>query len=84
MVPTYHFTRKGGLRFFYKNESFPDRISLNRNQLGSGGNDVDLPNMLGIFAARGPSFKTAGKLGGDKPEIKTVDMYPLLAKLVGV
>ncbi|KAI8855361.1 alkaline-phosphatase-like protein [Chytridium lagenaria] len=73
-----------GYTFFYRNESFPDRISLNRNQLGSGGYDVDLPNMLGIFAARGPSFKIAGKLGGDKPEIKTVDMYPLLAKLVGV
>ncbi|KAJ3216250.1 hypothetical protein HDU67_009760 [Dinochytrium kinnereticum] len=73
-----------GFTFFYKNESFPTRVSLNRNQLGSAGYVADDPDMLGVFAAKGPSFRSALVVGGDKAVIRTLDVYPLLAKLLGV
>ncbi|KAJ3118166.1 hypothetical protein HDU96_003453 [Phlyctochytrium bullatum] len=83
-IPPIAIMPNEGYTFFYRTERSPDRVNLEKNQLGAGGYDVDAASMIGIFAARGPSFKTAGAVGGDKPVIRTVDIYPLLTKLIGV
>ncbi|MCD9028250.1 ectonucleotide pyrophosphatase/phosphodiesterase [Luteimonas sp. BDR2-5] len=47
---------------------------------GSHGYDPDLPSMRAIFIARGPSFRRGVTL----PGFDNVDVYPLLARLLGV
>ena len=47
---------------------------------GSHGFDPALPSMRAIFLARGPAFRS----GVEMPAFDNVDVYPLLAKLVGI
>lgn len=47
---------------------------------GSHGYDPELPSMRAIFIARGPSFGSGVQL----PAFENVDVYPLLAHLLGV
>jgi predicted AlkP superfamily pyrophosphatase or phosphodiesterase len=47
---------------------------------GSHGFDPQLPSMRAIFLARGPGFRDGVRL----PAIENVDVYPALAKLVGI
>ncbi|MGO1001500.1 alkaline phosphatase family protein [Lysobacter sp. CA196] len=47
---------------------------------GSHGFDPALPSMRAIFVARGPAFKP----GATIPAIDNVDVYPLLARLIGI
>ncbi|ALN61856.1 phosphodiesterase-nucleotide pyrophosphatase [Lysobacter antibioticus] len=47
---------------------------------GSHGFDPALPSMRAIFVARGPAFKP----GTTIPAIDNVDVYPLLARLIGI
>ena len=48
--------------------------------LGAHGFDPALPSMRGMFIASGPAFRRGVQL----PVIDNVDVYPLLARLVGV
>jgi predicted AlkP superfamily pyrophosphatase or phosphodiesterase len=47
---------------------------------GSHGYDPALPVMRALFVARGPAFRAGARL----PVFDNVDVYPLLARLVGV
>ena len=47
---------------------------------GSHGYDPALPSMRALFIARGPSFVPSARL----PAFDNVDVYPLLARLLGV
>ncbi|GAB6195124.1 alkaline phosphatase family protein [Lysobacter xanthus] len=47
---------------------------------GSHGYDPSLPSMRAIFVAEGPSFRR----GVELPTFDNVDVYPLLARLLGV
>lgn len=47
---------------------------------GSHGYDPALPSMRAIFLARGPAFRRGATL----PAFDNVDVYPLLARLVGI
>jgi predicted AlkP superfamily pyrophosphatase or phosphodiesterase len=47
---------------------------------GSHGFDPQLPSMRAIFLARGPGFRDGVRV----PAIGNVDVYPVLAKLVGI
>jgi predicted AlkP superfamily pyrophosphatase or phosphodiesterase len=47
---------------------------------GSHGYDPALPSMRAVFIARGPSFAVGKQL----PPFDNVDVYPLLARLVGI
>ena len=47
---------------------------------GSHGFDPHLPSMRAVFLARGPAFRRGVRI----PAIDNVDVYPLLAELVGV
>jgi predicted AlkP superfamily pyrophosphatase or phosphodiesterase len=47
---------------------------------GSHGFDPQLPSMRAIFLARGPGFRDGVRV----PAIENVDVYPVLAKLVGI
>ena len=47
---------------------------------GSHGFDPALPSMRALFIAHGPAFRPGTVL----PPIENVDVYPLLARLVGV
>ena len=47
---------------------------------GSHGFDPALPSMRALFVAHGPAFRR----GVELPPIENVDVYPLLARLVGV
>jgi predicted AlkP superfamily pyrophosphatase or phosphodiesterase len=47
---------------------------------GSHGYDNALPSMRAVFIARGPSFKQGQTIEG----FDNVDVYPLLARLLGV
>ena len=47
---------------------------------GSHGYDPVLPSMRAVFIARGPAFKAGAQL----PAIDNVDVYPLLAHLLGL
>ena len=47
---------------------------------GSHGYDPQLPSMRAVFIARGPAFKRGARI----PAIDNVDVYPLLARLVGI
>ena len=47
---------------------------------GSHGFDPELPSMRALFIAHGPAFRPGTVL----PPIENVDVYPLLARLVGV
>ncbi|MGY0632610.1 alkaline phosphatase family protein [Luteimonas sp. A478] len=47
---------------------------------GSHGYDPTLPSMRAIFIANGPSFASGKRI----PAIDNVDVYPLLARLIGV
>ncbi|KAJ3061124.1 hypothetical protein HDU98_002969, partial [Podochytrium sp. JEL0797] len=50
---------------------------------GSAGYLNTLPSMQGVFAGYGPAFKsTGGSVSGNA--VRTVDVYAVLAKLVGV
>ncbi|MEG2804987.1 ectonucleotide pyrophosphatase/phosphodiesterase [Stenotrophomonas sp.] len=57
--------------------SLAKRMPGNR---GSHGYDNALPSMRAVFIARGPSFKQGEVL----PGFDNVDLYPLLARLLGV
>lgn len=48
--------------------------------LGTHGFDIADPRMHAIFIARGPAFKS----GVTIPAFRNVDIYPLLAKLLGI
>jgi predicted AlkP superfamily pyrophosphatase or phosphodiesterase len=47
---------------------------------GSHGYDPALPSMRAIFLARGPAFRRGARL----PPFENVDVYPLLARLLGI
>ncbi|QDH69548.1 alkaline phosphatase family protein [Marilutibacter alkalisoli] len=47
---------------------------------GSHGFDPDLPSMRAIFIARGPAFRNGAVI----PAFDNVDVYPLLARLIGI
>lgn len=47
---------------------------------GSHGYDPDLPSMRALFVARGPAFRS----GVEIPAFDNVDVYPLLARLLGI
>lgn len=47
---------------------------------GSHGFDPALPSMRALFIARGPSFRSGATL----PAFDNVDVYPLLARLLGI
>ena len=47
---------------------------------GSHGYDPALPSMRALFIARGPAFRAGARL----PVFDNVDVYPLLARLLGV
>lgn len=47
---------------------------------GSHGFDPALPSMRALFIARGPSFRSGAML----PAFDNVDVYPLLARLLGI
>ena len=49
-------------------------------QKGEHGYDNDDPNMRALFVARGPAFRR----GLVVPEFDNVDVYPLLAKILGI
>jgi predicted AlkP superfamily pyrophosphatase or phosphodiesterase len=49
-------------------------------KLGSHGYDADDPLMAALFVAHGPAFRK----GAVQPAFDNVDIYPLLARLVGV
>jgi predicted AlkP superfamily pyrophosphatase or phosphodiesterase len=47
---------------------------------GSHGYDPDLPSMRAVFIARGPAFREGLVI----PAFDNVDVYPLLARLIGI
>ncbi|WP_027081525.1 ectonucleotide pyrophosphatase/phosphodiesterase [Luteimonas mephitis] len=47
---------------------------------GSHGYDLALPSMRALFVARGPAFRQ----GAEIPAFDNVDVYPLLARLLGI
>jgi predicted AlkP superfamily pyrophosphatase or phosphodiesterase len=47
---------------------------------GSHGYDPALPSMHALFVARGPAFRQ----GAEIPAFDNVDVYPLLARLIGI
>ncbi len=47
---------------------------------GSHGFDPDLPDMRAVFIAQGPAFRSGVTLAG----FDNVDLYPMLARLIGV
>ena len=47
---------------------------------GAHGYDEDAPEMAGLFVANGPSFGKGAKI----PAFDNVDVYPMLARLLGV
>lgn len=47
---------------------------------GSHGYDPALPSMHAVFFARGPAFRSGARL----PAIESVDVYPLLMRLLGL
>jgi predicted AlkP superfamily pyrophosphatase or phosphodiesterase len=49
-------------------------------KLGSHGYDADDPLMAALFVAHGPAFRK----GAVQPAFDNVDIYPLLARLIGV
>ena len=51
-----------------------------RHARGSHGFDPELPSMRALFIAHGPAFRAGAQL----PVFDNVDVYPLLARLVGV
>jgi predicted AlkP superfamily pyrophosphatase or phosphodiesterase len=51
-----------------------------RHARGSHGFDPELPSMRALFVAHGPAFRAGAQL----PVFDNVDVYPLLARLVGV
>jgi predicted AlkP superfamily pyrophosphatase or phosphodiesterase len=59
-------------------------IAGNRTWRASGGGrhgyDNALPSMRTIFIARGPAFRSGARI----PEFNNVDVYPLLARVLGV
>lgn len=59
-------------------------ISANRTWRASGGGrhgyDNALPSMRTIFIARGPEFRSGARI----PEFNNVDVYPLLARVLGL
>ncbi|KAJ3109513.1 hypothetical protein HDU97_005170 [Phlyctochytrium planicorne] len=85
-IPPITLVPNEGYTFAYKTENIGlGRVSLNPNQFGAAGYAFDEEtggNMVGVFAGRGPSFKSGFVSGGSK--IRTVDIYPLLTKLIGV
>ncbi len=56
------------------------RTPKDRLNRGSHGYDNALPSMRAVFVAAGPSFRRGATL----PAFDNVDVYPLLAKLLGV
>jgi len=56
------------------------RVPKERLNRGSHGYDNVLPSMRAVFVAAGPSFRRGATL----PAFDNVDVYPLLAKLLGV
>lgn len=54
--------------------------SPRRHVRGSHGYDPALPSMAAVFVADGPSFRDGARL----PVFDNVDVYPLLARLLGV
>lgn len=63
-------------------DATPERFIARRppGTRGSHGYDPQLPSMRAIFIARGPSFGSGVRL----PPFDNVDVYPLLARLLGV
>lgn len=61
---------------------FPEKAAKRPRQAsrGSHGFDPALPSMRAIFLARGPSFRS----GVELPAFDNVDVYPLLARLIGI
>ncbi|MEO8012010.1 MAG: ectonucleotide pyrophosphatase/phosphodiesterase [Dokdonella sp.] len=60
-----------------------DRATVAREKhfsLGEHGYDIDHPEMRSLFVGSGPAFRTGVVL----PPFDNVDVYPLLAKLLGV
>lgn len=51
-----------------------------RHARGSHGYDPELPSMRALFVGHGPAFRAGAQL----PVFDNVDVYPLLARLVGV
>ena len=56
------------------------RNAEGRRDAGAHGYDPDLPSMRAVFLAHGPAFRRGLRL----PVFDNVDVYPLLARLVGV
>ncbi|MGH8081248.1 MAG: alkaline phosphatase family protein, partial [Lysobacter sp.] len=58
-----------------------DKVKTSPNRArGSHGYDPALPSMRAIFLARGPAFKRSGTLA----PFDNVDVYPLMARLLGI
>ncbi|WP_062354727.1 ectonucleotide pyrophosphatase/phosphodiesterase [Pseudoxanthomonas mexicana] len=56
------------------------RVPTDRLNRGSHGYDNALPSMRAVFVAAGPSFRHGATL----PAFDNVDVYPLLAELLGI
>ena len=56
------------------------RVPETMNDRGAHGFDHEAPEMAALFIAHGPAFRTGAVL----PSFDNVDVYPLLARLVGV
>ncbi|WP_158982264.1 ectonucleotide pyrophosphatase/phosphodiesterase [Lysobacter panacisoli] len=61
---------------------YPDKLARRSPQAtrGSHGFDPALPSMRALFVARGPSFVPGARV----PAFDNVDVYPLLAHLLGI
>lgn len=64
-------------------DALPRRVLAQRNgdhARGSHGYDPSRPSMRALFVARGPSFRRGARV----PAFDNVDVYPLLAHLLGI
>lgn len=57
-----------------------DWVAKAKPELGSHGYEPDDPEMAALFVAHGPAFRRQARL----PAFDNVDVYPLLARLLGV
>lgn len=55
-------------------------VAKAKPELGSHGWDPDAPEMAALFVAQGPAFRRGARL----PTFDNVDVYPLLARLLGL
>lgn len=76
-IPPVMVFAKAGWSILPTTVSSGDLLNYGR---GSHGYDSDSPEMHGILIAAGPSFRSGARIG----TIRTVDVYPLLCRILGI